>query len=72
MLEPSIDELIDKVGNRYSLCIIAAKRARYLINQETEDASEEEIMEKPLSTAIDEIMKGEIEAIIPEPPKDRI
>lgn len=72
MLKPSIDELIDKVGNRYSLCIIAGKRARYLINQETEDASEEEIMEKPLSTAIDEIMKGEIEAIIPEPPKDRI
>jgi DNA-directed RNA polymerase subunit omega len=72
MLKPSIDELIDKVGNRYSLCIIAAKRARYLIDQETEDPSGEEIMEKPLSTAIDEIMKGEIEAIIPEPPKDRI
>ena len=70
MLNPSIDELIEKVGNRYSLCIVAAKRARYLIDQEIEE--EEDILEKPLSTAIDEIMRGEIEAIIPEPPKDRI
>ena len=32
MLKPSIDELIEKVGNRYALCIVAAKRARFIIN----------------------------------------
>lgn len=70
MLKPSIDELIEKTGNRYALCILAAKRARYLTDGE-EDSIDMEI-EKPLSLAIKEIMNDDIEAHIPEPPKDRI
>jgi DNA-directed RNA polymerase subunit omega len=70
MLKPSIDDLIEKTGNRYALCILAAKRARNLIDSEEEGVTEE--IFKPLSVAIDEIMFDEIEAHIPEPPKDRI
>jgi DNA-directed RNA polymerase subunit omega len=71
MLNPSIDDLIEKTGNRYALCILAAKRARHLIEKHEADEEEEMIM-KPLSVAIKEIMADEIEAFIPEPPKDRI
>lgn len=69
MLKPSIDELVEKTGNRYALCIVAAKRARYLI-EHNEDPTVE--IEKPLSISIEEIMDGDVEAYIPEPPKDRI
>lgn len=70
MLKPSIDELVEKMGNRYALCIVAAKRARHLV--ENEDDLTAYDIDKPLSTAIDEIMDDEIEVHIPEPPKDRI
>jgi DNA-directed RNA polymerase subunit omega len=70
MLKPSIDELIEKVGNRYALCIVAAKRARHIINGD--DDSIDFDIEKPLSIAIDEIMRGEVMVNIPEPPQDRI
>jgi len=70
MLKPSIDELIEKVGNRYALCIVAAKRARHIIDGEDDSIDFE--VEKPLSLAIEEIMDGEVEVNIPEPPQDRI
>ncbi len=70
MLKPSIDDLIEKVGNRYALCIVAAKRARFIINGD--DDSIDFDIEKPLSIAIDEIMDDEVKVNIPEPPKDRI
>ena len=70
MLKPSIDELIEKVGNRYALCIVAAKRARNIINGE--DDSIDFNIDKPLSIAIDEIMSDEVEVHIPEAPQDRI
>ncbi|MCA0384238.1 MAG: DNA-directed RNA polymerase subunit omega [Firmicutes bacterium] len=70
MLKPSIDELIEKVGNRYALCIVAAKRARNIINGE--DDSIDFNIDKPLSIAIDEIMSDEVKVHIPEAPQDRI
>ncbi len=70
MLKPSIDELVDKMGNRYALCIVASKRARHLLESE-EDMMVSDI-DKPLSVAIDEIANDEVDVIIPEPPKDRI
>jgi len=70
MLKPSIDELIEKVGNRYALCIVAAKRARNIINGE--DDSIDFNIDKPLSIAIDEIMNDEVRVHIPEAPQDRI
>lgn len=70
MLKPSIDELVEKMGNRYALCIVASKRARAILEAE-EDLMSSDI-DKPLSMAIDEISGNEIDVIIPEPPKDRI
>lgn len=75
MLNPSIDTLIDKVGNRYTLCILAAKRARTIIESEnlaTEEGRELERSAKPLSDAIGEILDDKVSINIPEPPQDRI
>lgn len=70
MLNPSIDDLVKKVGNRYALCILAAKRARFIINGD--DDSIDFDIDKPLSIAIDEIMSDEVTVNIPEEPLDRI
>lgn len=70
MLKPSIDELVEKMGNRYALCIVAAKRARMILEAEDDLMSSD--IDKPLSMAIEEIAADEIDVIIPEPPKDRI
>lgn len=32
MVEPPIDSLLEKVDNRFTLCMITGKRARQLIN----------------------------------------
>jgi len=32
MIDPSINSLLEKVDNRYTLCTITGKRARQLIN----------------------------------------
>ena len=34
MLEPSIDKLVEKVDSKYSLVVLAAKRARQLLDGE--------------------------------------
>jgi len=31
--EPAVDLLVEKVGSKYGLCVIVAKRARQLIDQ---------------------------------------
>lgn len=49
MVDPSIDYLTEKVDSKYTLVILAAKRARELTNPEA-DASEKEV-----STALKEI-----------------
>jgi DNA-directed RNA polymerase subunit omega len=32
MVDPAINSLLEKVGDRFTLCIVAGKRARQLIN----------------------------------------
>jgi DNA-directed RNA polymerase subunit omega len=32
MIDPSISSLLEKVDNRFTLCVLAGKRARQLIN----------------------------------------
>jgi DNA-directed RNA polymerase subunit omega len=58
MIEPSIDELLEKVESRYMLVTIIAKRAREIvagddIMVETED-------KKPINIAIQEFNEGKI------------
>lgn len=55
MIYPSIDSLIRKVDSKYSLVIVAAKRAREL--QEIEQAPQE-IRKKPVTQALEELEAG--------------
>ncbi|MBS7527427.1 DNA-directed RNA polymerase subunit omega [Fusibacter paucivorans] len=70
MLKPSIDELIEKTGNRYALCIVASRRARNLIAEDEEQMMDD--LEKPISRAITEIMHDQVDVVVPNPPKDQI
>jgi len=65
---PPIDELLDKVDNKYSLVIFAAKRARQINAYYSQLAEglleyvgplvETHVQEKPLSVAMREINEG--------------
>ncbi|MDD7338175.1 MAG: DNA-directed RNA polymerase subunit omega [Oscillospiraceae bacterium] len=61
---PSLKKILSNHMSRYSLVIATAKRAREIANE----AEEEKIIltEKPVSIALDEILKGEYEIIEPE------
>ncbi|MEG2338036.1 MAG: DNA-directed RNA polymerase subunit omega [Clostridium sp.] len=59
MINPPIIDLLDKVGNRYSLVVVAAKRARNII-----DGAEPNVQvpsNKPVTIAVAEINQGKIE-----------
>lgn len=57
LLEPPIDELVNKVGNPYKLAVVVGKRAKYL----NETLSEEEKELKPeVTRAVDEVEDGVI------------
>ena len=58
MLYPPVAELVDKVGSRYQLVNLVARRARTL----STEAEEHEIVleKKPVSTAIDELYSGKL------------
>ncbi len=57
MLYPSIDQLLEKMDSKYSLVVVAARRARQL-------KSDPEIVKfsakKPVALAMEEIIKGTI------------
>ena len=57
---PSIDELANKVGSKYALCVIASKRARQLVEQSQSAVATEPLKEKPLSMAAKEIQEGKL------------
>ena len=59
--KPPIDEIADKVGSKYALCVVTSKRARQLLEQ----AQNQGILdfpnnEKPLSIAAKEIYDGKL------------
>ena len=58
MLYPPVAELVEKVGSRYQLVNLVARRARVL----SQKADEEEIPleRKAVSTAIDEVYTGKL------------
>ena len=58
MLYPPMAELVDKVGSRYLLVNLVARRAQD-ISQKAEE--EGEVLDrKPISTAIDEVYTGKL------------
>jgi len=58
MIYPSIDDLLTKVDSRYSLVILAAKRARQL--RDMKSNSEEGTSLKEVTAALEEISNREI------------
>lgn len=58
MLYPPMGELMDKVGSRYLLVNMVARRARE-ISDEAEESSYS-MDDKPVSLAIDEIYAGKL------------
>ena len=58
MLKPSMQELMKRVGNRYLLVNLAAQRARDIAEEAEE--SGEELPDKAVKLALDEIADGEI------------
>lgn len=60
MIDPSIDYLAEKVGSKYGLVIMAAKRARQLVDHAL--ALVESKSNKPVSIAMEEIAQGLVTA----------
>ncbi len=60
MLYPPVADLVSKVGSRYALINLVAKRAR-AISAEAENTGEP-LTKKPVSAAIDEVYTGKLTA----------
>ena len=59
--KPPIDQLAEKVGSKYELCIVTSKRARQLMEQASNQGlTELPGNEKPLSMAAQEIFDGKL------------
>jgi len=58
MINPSIVSLLEKVENRYSLVVVAAKRARQIIDGAEKLTNFDS--NKPVTIAIHEIDEGKI------------
>lgn len=61
ILYPSIDKLLDKVDSRYSLAVLAAKRAHELEAGGVKMLPENDYKSpKPVGKALEEIVKGDV------------
>ena len=59
--KPPIDDLAATIGSKYSLCVVASKRARQLMEQaQNQGLTELPGNEKPLSVAAQEIYDGKL------------
>ena len=67
MLYPPVNELVDKVGSRYQLVNLVARRARAISAKE--EATGEYSDEKSVSTAINEVYAGKLQIIRSEEDK---
>lgn len=61
--EPPIDKLAEQVGSKYSLCVVASKRARQILDGTLISGDKEAVADKkPLSLAAEEIYEGKVTA----------
>ena len=58
MNQPSLDVLLDMVDSRYTLVVVAAKRARQIT--ELFQANESELPGKPVTVSLKELIDGKI------------
>jgi DNA-directed RNA polymerase subunit omega len=61
---PSLEHSLNKVSNRYLLCVLAAKRARQL--NRGASSRVETRYRKPTSTALEEIAGGKVDYRVKE------
>lgn len=59
MINPPVTDLLEKVDNRYRLVTVTSRRARQII--EGHELLIDGNIDKPLTTAIDEVSEGFIE-----------
>lgn len=57
LLEPPIDELVNKAGNPYKLAVLVGKRAKQLDKDLTDEEKEKE---EVVTRAVNEFYDGEI------------
>ncbi|HAL88624.1 MAG TPA: DNA-directed RNA polymerase subunit omega [Clostridiales bacterium] len=62
MLYPPVAELLEHVDSRYLLVNVVAHRARQIAAEA--EAFQEELPEKPVTLAIEEVADGELSATI--------
>lgn len=60
LLYPSQDDLLKKIDSKYSLVILAAKRAKELHNNEKSEMMEEYQSVKNVGKALEEIKSGDL------------
>lgn len=60
LLYPSQDDLLKKIDSKYSLVILAAKRAKELHNNEKSEMMEEYKSVKNVGKALEEIKSGDL------------
>lgn len=60
MLKPSINEVLEKIDNRYYLVVTVAKRAREIIDGAAPYVPGKNKEEKPVTIATKEVADGEI------------
>ena len=59
--KPPIDDLAEKVGSKYALCVLASKRAIQIMESaQNQGMTELPNGEKPLSVAAQEIYDGKL------------
>ena len=58
---PPIDDLAEKVGSKYALCVVASKRARQIIDHaHNQGLTDLPGKVKPLTAAAEEIEDGKV------------
>ncbi len=60
MGQPPLDQLMEKMDSRYSLVVVAAKRARAITDKAEKGDDGNEETAKPVTFALNEIVKGGI------------
>lgn len=58
MIEPPIEELSEKAGNKYKLCVVVSKRAGQIQKRNFDNAENPEI--KEITEAANELMSGKM------------
>ena len=65
MIRPSLEELVPMADSRYTLVVMAAKRARTIMNVQQKRGGS--LAEKPVTRALREIADGQIDFYRPAP-----